>query len=84
MKTETLNVTGMTCGGCVGTIEAALKAVPGVANATVSLEQHEATVQFSEGQTSQEQLQLAVEKAGYGVAKVGVASNTPTRGGCCS
>lgn len=84
MKTETLKITGMTCGGCVGEIESALKADPGVVKALVSLENHEATVQFNEVQTSHEQLQLAVEKAGYGVAKVGVASNAPTRGGCCS
>ena len=83
MQTETLKITGMSCGGCVGTIEAALKAVTGVANAKVSLANHEATVQFSERQTSHEQLQSAIEKAGYGVEKAGVAAAAPAKGGCC-
>ena len=83
MQTEILKVTGMSCGGCVGTIEAALTAVPGVSSATVSLANHEATVQFSEGQTSHEQLQSAIEKAGYGVEKVGLAPAAPAKGGCC-
>lgn len=82
MHTEILKVTGMSCGGCVSTIEGALKAVPGVSSATVSLANHEATVQFSEGQTSHEQLQSAVEKAGYGVQTAGVAA-APAKGGCC-
>ena len=83
MNTETLNITGMTCGGCVSTIKDALKAIPGVSSAKVSLANHEATVQFSEGQTSHEQLQSAIEKAGYGVEKVGLAATGTAKGGCC-
>lgn len=52
MQTEILKVTGMSCGGCVSTVEGALSAVPGVNSAKVSLATREATVQFSEGQTS--------------------------------
>ena len=62
MQTETLKITGMSCGGCVSKIEGALKAVPGVNSAKVSLANREATVQFSEVQTSHGQLQSAVEK----------------------
>ena len=83
MQTEILKVTGMSCGGCVGTIETALNAVPGVASAKASLATHEATVTFSERQTSHEQLQSAIEKAGYGVEKAGVAAAAPAKGGCC-
>jgi len=83
MQTEILKITGMSCGGCVGTIEAALKAVTGVANAKVSLANHEATVQFSERQTSHEQLQSAIQEAGYGVEKAGAAAAAPAKGGCC-
>ena len=83
MQTETLKVTGMSCGGCVSKIEGALKAVPGVNGAKVSLANREATVQFSEVQTSHEQLQSAIEKAGYGVQAVGIATAVPAKGGCC-
>ena len=84
MQTEILKVTGMSCGGCVTTIEGALKAVPGVSGANVSLANHEATVQFEEGQVSREQLQSAIETAGYGVQTVGLAPAAPAKkGGCC-
>ena len=83
MNTEVLKITGMSCGGCVSTVEGALKAVPGVANAKVSLDGHAATVTFSERQTSHEQLQLAIENAGYGVEKVGATAPAPTSSGCC-
>lgn len=42
MHTELLKVTGMTCGGCVGTATKALQAVPGVSGAKVSLQAGEA------------------------------------------
>ena len=83
MQTEILKVTGMSCGGCVDTIEGALQAVPGVSGAKVSLANHEATVQFNEGQASHQQLQSAIERAGYGVETVGRTSSAPTKGGCC-
>ena len=83
MHTEILKVTGMTCGGCVSTIEGALRAVPGVSSAKVSLANHEASVQFAEGQTSHEQLQSAIEKAGYGVETAGLAAAASAKGGCC-
>ena len=83
MQTEILKITGMTCGGCVSKIEGALKAVPGVNSAKVSLANHEATVQFSDGQTSHKQLQSAIEKAGYGVQTVGLAATAQAKGGCC-
>ncbi len=82
MHTETLKVTGMTCNGCVNKIGHALKAVPGVNSAKASLAQHEATVQFNEARTSHEQLQF-IEKAGYGVEKVGLAAKPSAKSGCC-
>ena len=83
MQTEIPKVTGMSCGGCVGTIESARKAVPGVSTAKVSLANDEATVQFSEGQTSHDKLKSAIEKAGYGVETVSLPAEGPAKGGCC-
>jgi copper chaperone len=83
MPTETLKVTGMSCGGCVSKIETALAAVSGVSSATVSLANHDATVQFAEGQTSRPQMQSAIEKAGYGVEPVGASPTALAKGGCC-
>ena len=46
MQTETMNVTGMTCGGCVSKVTQALTALPGVAHVDVSLPGNSASVDF--------------------------------------
>lgn len=83
MQTETMNVTGMTCGGCVNKVTRALTAMPGVGRVDVSLP-GEACVEFDEKLTSAQRLQSAVKDAGYGVAADQVASpRGTTKGGCC-
>ncbi len=82
MQTETMNVTGMTCGGCVSKVTQALTAVPGVGHVDVSLP-GKASVDFDEKLTSREHLQSAVKKAGYGVAAGQAATTSRTKGGCC-
>lgn len=62
----TFNVDGMTCASCVSRVEKALKAVPGVENASINLATEKATVRASQG-TSYASLYQAVEKAGYEV-----------------
>jgi P-type Cu+ transporter len=56
-------IEGMTCASCVGRVEKALKAVPGVSEAEVNLATERATVRAT-GATAP-QLMAAVEKAGY-------------------
>jgi copper chaperone len=43
-KTIELNISGMTCDHCVNAVTGALKEVPGVSDAVVSLEKKEAVV----------------------------------------
>lgn len=63
-KTE-LRITGMTCGHCVASVTKALKAVPGVSSAEVSLEEGRAVVL---GTADQKQLLQAVQGQGYEAA----------------
>ena len=67
MKTETLTVTGMTCGGGSSKVEQALKTVSGVNDVVVSLKNNEATVHYDEQVTAPDKLKLAIHDAGYGV-----------------
>ena len=44
MTKVTLNVDGMTCASCVGRVERALKAVPGIEEASVNLATQQALI----------------------------------------
>jgi copper chaperone len=68
MQTVTLEITGMTCGGCVRSVGNVLKALDGVAKAEVSLEKKNAIVEFDPGKVQVEQLRRSVEEAGFEVA----------------
>ncbi len=65
MATITLNIDGMTCGGCVKSVTKVLNDLDGVHSATVSLENKNAQVEFDEGKIQIAQLVEAVEDAGF-------------------
>lgn len=63
MDTVRLNVEGMSCGGCVVSVEKALHRVAGVGDVKVSLADKEAVVTGEKLDTTR--LIAAVEDAGY-------------------
>ena len=65
MNEVTIKVEGMSCGGCVKNVTGVLKALRGVDDAQVSLEQGSATVRFDPARVSVEALRAAVEDAGF-------------------
>jgi Cu+-exporting ATPase len=65
LETQELLIEGMTCASCVSRVERALKAVPGVAEASVNLATEKATIRFVPGSTSSAILSAAVRNAGY-------------------
>ena len=67
METVTMNVQGMTCGGCVASVTRVLKAVPGVADVAVTLTAGSAKVTFDPAKTGAPALKSAVEDAGFDV-----------------
>lgn len=67
MQTTVLDVTGMTCAGCVRTIERALRQVDGVAGASVNLATQQARVEVDPARAGRGDLVAAIEAAGYGV-----------------
>ena len=66
--TARLDVQDMTCASCVGRVERALKAVPGVTAAEVNLATQSARVRFTSGTTTPEALAAAATAAGYPAA----------------
>ena len=65
-----LRVEGMSCASCVGRIEKALLAVPGVRDASVNLASSRASVRFATGSVSPEALVEAVRDGGYAASVV--------------
>lgn len=68
METTTIKVKGMTCGGCVASVERVLRGLEGVGTVSVSLEKEEAQVEFDSGCVKPEALRAAIEDAGYDAA----------------
>ena len=64
-QTVNLTVTGMTCMGCVNTIESALAESEGVISKSVTLEDSAAVVKFDPAKTDADKLVLAIRDAGY-------------------
>lgn len=72
-RTVELKVSGMTCASCVGRVEKALRAAPGVISAQVNLATERAQVQVLEG-IELAALAAALAKAGYEAAPVAEAT----------
>ena len=71
-----LQVTGMSCASCVARVERALQAVPGVLAVAVNLASERATLQVLAG-TPLESLEVALERAGYGIASSATGQRFP-------
>ncbi|NGP45675.1 cadmium-translocating P-type ATPase [Bacillaceae bacterium SIJ1] len=65
MTTQTFNIEGMTCASCVQTVEKATKKLPGVQQSNVNLATEKLNIRFDENEVSVEDIQAAVNKAGY-------------------
>ena len=66
-QSTSLNVGGMTCAACVSHVERALRGVSGVTAANVNLGTERAAVDFIPGLATLNDIQRAVEQAGYRV-----------------
>ena len=67
MNEITLSVTGMTCGGCVASVQKVLTALPGVQSVEVSLTPGQALIRFDPAQVERAALVQAIVDAGFGV-----------------
>ncbi len=65
MKTQQINVDGMSCGHCVETIENAVMKMEGVSQVQVSLENKNVSVDFDENQTSLEDIKGKIVEVGF-------------------
>lgn len=69
-RTVTLDVKGMTCGGCVIGVRTVLARLTGVTKAEVSYEQHRAVVTYDPAKTTVQQMIAAIMTLGYTATEV--------------
>ncbi|MGE4291064.1 MAG: heavy metal translocating P-type ATPase [Desulfovibrio sp.] len=60
-----LDIQGMSCASCVARVERAVRGLPGVQRAEVSLADNSGSFRFDPGQISAEQVRQAIHDAGY-------------------
>ena len=72
MRSATMTIDGMTCGGCVVSVKRVLERVPGVSGLTVEV--GEARLTVDDALVSEATLRQTVERAGFGVDEVVWAS----------
>ena len=65
MKKQSLKIEGMTCSACARAVERASKKLEGVEEANVNFATENLSISFDESKVSIEDLQSAIEKAGY-------------------
>lgn len=75
----TFSVASMSCASCVGRVEAAALAVPGVVSASVNLASETAQVTYFDGAVRVEQIAAAMSQAGY-AATLADAEDSQDRG----
>ncbi|RMF97752.1 MAG: heavy-metal-associated domain-containing protein [Gammaproteobacteria bacterium] len=68
MERVELTVEGMTCGGCVKSIQNALQGRPGVGKAEADLDSKKVVIEFDPAQIQRDGLVQAIEEAGFDVA----------------
>ncbi len=67
---ERYHISGMTCSACSAHVEKAAKKLAGVEKASVNLLTETMEISYDESRLSQEEIEEAVEKAGYGAALI--------------
>jgi Cu+-exporting ATPase len=65
MTAKTFNIEGMTCAACAKAVERAAKKLEGVQEASVNLATEKLSITYDEAKVTVEDIQKAVEKAGY-------------------
>ena len=64
-KKSTIRIDGMKCAKCSGSVEKALKATEGVEKVEVSLDRHEAVVEYDDAKVTEAKLREVINGTGF-------------------
>jgi copper chaperone CopZ len=65
LRTVTIKVQGMTCGGCATRVEEALKSTDGVMEVRVSFERGRAVIKYDDRRVTIDRLRLVIQSTGF-------------------
>lgn len=71
IETRVINIDGMTCGGCVKSVDSALTQLNGVQSVEVDLEGNKAVVTYDSSAVAVDAIVEAIEEAGFDAAIAG-------------
>ncbi|PSB48857.1 hypothetical protein C7B80_03840 [Cyanosarcina cf. burmensis CCALA 770] len=83
LKTQTLQVSGMDCGSCAKTIEASLRQMHGISQASVSFATGKVRVSYNSEQVSQTTISDRIKALGYTVEQSPSTSSHHHTHDCC-
>lgn len=82
---QQIEITGMTCGGCVKNVKEALEQIEGVQTVEVSLNPPQAVIEANESISSTQLNQALAKAGGYNIAgEEGDKKRKKSGGSCCS
>jgi P-type Cu+ transporter len=84
MAEKSLKIEGMTCAACAKAVERASKKLEGVSEASVNFATEKLSVSFDEAKVSLEDIQNAIEKAGYKALVEVVSKSLKIEGMTCA
>ena len=67
LKKDTMKITGMTCASCAKAVERAVRKIDDNIEANVNIATEKLSVSYDESKVTSQDIQRAIEKAGYGV-----------------
>ena len=84
METKSLKIEGMTCASCANAVERVTKKLQGVDQASVNFATEKLSISYDEAAVSLEDIQAAVEKAGYKALSDATAKTLKIEGMTCA
>lgn len=84
MTVKSFKIEGMTCAACAKAVERATKKLDGVEESSVNLATEKMNISFDEGKVTVEDIQKAVEKAGYKAAIESLTKSFGIEGMTCA
>jgi len=83
MQTETMNITGMQCGGCSNKISLALRETDGIEDVQVSLASGKVTVRYDDERVRSAKLHGIVTATGFGIDETAATNGHDPRPDFC-